>query len=78
MGAADVLERYLPHDPNDAVLRFRLAEALYKAWEDDRCREQAAEALRLGCGGAATAADRRAAAKAQRLEGFADDEMTTG
>ncbi len=47
MGAADALERYLPHDPNDAVLRFRLAEARYKAWEDDRCREQAAEALRL-------------------------------
>ena len=29
------------------MLRFRLAETLYKAWEDDRCREQAAEALRL-------------------------------
>ncbi len=45
--AADALKNYLPHDPNDAVLRLQLAEALYKAWEDDRCREQAAEALRL-------------------------------
>ena len=45
--AAGALERYLPHDPNDAPLRFLLAEALYKAWEDDRCRQQATEALRL-------------------------------
>ena len=45
--AADALAKYLPHDPNDAVLRFQLAEALYKAWDDDHCREQAAEALRI-------------------------------
>ena len=45
--AAKVLERYLPNDPNDAELRFRLADTWFKAWEDDRCREQAREALRL-------------------------------
>ncbi len=44
---ANVLERYLPNDPNDAALRFRLADTWFKAWEDDRCREQAREALRL-------------------------------
>ena len=45
--AAEALEKYQPYDPNDAVLRFRLAEARYKAWQDDRCREQAKDALRL-------------------------------
>jgi hypothetical protein len=45
--AAAALEKYLPNDPNDAVLRFRLSEALFKAWEDDACRGQAAEALRI-------------------------------
>jgi tetratricopeptide (TPR) repeat protein len=45
--AADVLRKVLPNDPNDAELRFRLADTLFKAWEDDRCREQAREALRL-------------------------------
>ncbi|HVS37357.1 MAG TPA: O-antigen ligase family protein [Gemmataceae bacterium] len=45
--AAKALEKYLPYDPNDAVLRFLLAEALFKAWEDGPCREQAAEALRI-------------------------------
>ena len=45
--AAEVLERYLPNDPNDIALRFRLAETLFKAWEDDRCREQAQTALDL-------------------------------
>lgn len=45
--AAEALERYRQYDPNDADLRFRLAEAYFKAWEDDPCREQAAEALRL-------------------------------
>ncbi len=45
--AADVLFKYLPNDPNDAELRFRVAEALFKAWEDDRCREQAQKALDL-------------------------------
>ena len=45
--AAAVLEKYLPNDPNDPEVRYRLAEALFKAWEDDRCREQAAAALRL-------------------------------
>ncbi len=46
--AAAVLERYLPNAPNDADLRYRLAETLYKAREDDRCRERAEETLRLG------------------------------
>jgi O-Antigen ligase len=45
--AAHVWERFLPNAPNDADLRYRLAEALYKAWEDGRCRVQAEEALRL-------------------------------
>ena len=45
--AAKVLELYLPNDPNDAELRFRLADTWFKAWEDNRCREQAQEALRL-------------------------------
>ena len=45
--AAHVWERYLPNAPNDADLRYRMAEAHYKAWEDGRCGEQAAEALRL-------------------------------
>jgi len=45
--AAKGLEDYLPNDPNDAELRFRLADAWFKAWEDNRCRTQAQEALRL-------------------------------
>jgi hypothetical protein len=45
--AAAVLEKYLPNAPNDPELRYLWAEALFKAWEDDRCAEQAAEALRL-------------------------------
>jgi hypothetical protein len=45
--AAKVLERYLPYDPDDVSLRYRLAETLFKAWEDRRCREQALAALAL-------------------------------
>jgi hypothetical protein len=45
--AAAVLERYLPNAPNDVDLRYRLAETLYKARDDGRCRERAEEALRL-------------------------------
>ena len=45
--AAGVLERYRPYDPNDTRLRFQLAEAYFKAWEDALCLEQAEEALRL-------------------------------
>jgi hypothetical protein len=45
--AAAVWERYLPNAPNDADLHYRLAEALFKAREDGRCREQAEETLRL-------------------------------
>lgn len=45
--AAAVLEKYRANDPNDALLRYLWTEALFKAWEDDRCAEQAAEALRL-------------------------------
>ncbi len=36
-----MLERHLPDDPKDIEWRFLLADALFKAWEDDRCREQA-------------------------------------
>jgi tetratricopeptide (TPR) repeat protein len=45
--AAAVLERYLHNAPNDADLRYRLAETLFKARDDGRCRERAEEALRL-------------------------------
>jgi hypothetical protein len=45
--AAAVWERFLPNAPNDADLRYRLAETLFKAREDGPCREQAEEALRL-------------------------------
>ncbi len=47
MEAAAALEKYLPNDPNDAALRFRLVDALFKAWEDDHCREQTVDVLRL-------------------------------
>ncbi len=45
--AADVWQRYLSNAPNDVDLRYRLAEALFKAREDGRCREQAEDILRL-------------------------------
>ena len=45
--AAAVLERYLPNAPNNAALRYQLAETLYKAREDDRCRKVAEETLQL-------------------------------
>ena len=45
--AAAVLERYLPNAPNNAALRYQLAETLYKAREDGRCREVAEETLQL-------------------------------
>jgi hypothetical protein len=43
--AAEALERYLPHDPNNANLRADLAEALDRAGEGGRAREQAQAAL---------------------------------
>ncbi len=45
--AAAVWERFLPNAPNDADLRYRLAEALFKAQEDERCRDCAKAALQL-------------------------------
>lgn len=45
--AARVLEKYLPNDPTDATLRYRLAEALFRGGEPAAAREQAREALRL-------------------------------
>jgi hypothetical protein len=47
MEAAAVLEKYLANAPNDIERRFQLAETFFKAWEDERCRDQAAAALRL-------------------------------
>jgi hypothetical protein len=45
--AAEVLERFLPNAPNNRAFRYAMAETLFKAWEDDRCREQAIKALEL-------------------------------
>jgi hypothetical protein len=45
--AGEALLRYVDHDPADARLRWRVADAFYKAEDEDRWREQAEEALRL-------------------------------
>jgi tetratricopeptide (TPR) repeat protein len=45
--AATVWERYLPNAPYNVNLHYRLAETLFKAREDGRCRERAEETLRL-------------------------------
>jgi hypothetical protein len=45
--AAEALDRYLPHSPNDSRLRWRIAEAYYKAGEEIRWRKHAEVALRL-------------------------------
>jgi hypothetical protein len=45
--AGEALLRYVDHDPADARLRWQIADAFYKAENEDRWREQAEEALRL-------------------------------
>jgi hypothetical protein len=45
--AGEALAKYLPHDPNNARLRYQVAEAFYRAHEEERGRGQAEEALRL-------------------------------
>jgi hypothetical protein len=45
--AANTLAEYLPNDPTDAPLRFRLAALLVRAGKPDEARPQAREALRL-------------------------------
>jgi len=45
--AAEVLEDYLPKDPTDARLHFQIAQAWFKAEENQRGRAHAEEAQRL-------------------------------
>jgi hypothetical protein len=45
--AAEALERYLPHAPNDARLRFKITLGYFKAGGEARWRNHAEEALRL-------------------------------
>ena len=44
---ARVLERFLPNDPNNAVLRYQVAWAWFQAGDTQEGRKQAGEALRL-------------------------------